>query len=315
VRHDRAQRTLADGVVSTSFELVEVARGVYAYLQAPAEWGVNNVGIVHDGDRVLLVDTTQTPTRTARLAGALASVTPGPVRTIVNTHHHGDHTFGNYLFPDAAIVGHRRCRDEMIQRGLDSVVFPDQAQRLAEVRVEPPTIVFDDRIDIVVGEIACIVRHFEPAAHTTNDVVVLLPDHGVLFAGDLAFNGSTPFALAGSVAGSIRVCDELARFDVETVVPGHGPISTPAVFATVAEYYRLVEQVADDALSTGRDALTAARTADLGRFATWIAPERLVANVAVSMAEKSSAHPLNAAQAVRDMIAYNGGRPLEHPHD
>jgi cyclase len=294
---------------------VQLADGVHAYLQLPGHWGVNNVGIVHDGDSVLLVDTMQNPARTKLMRAAVAELTSAPVRVIVNTHHHGDHTFGNFLFPGAAVLGHRQCRAEMLARGLDSAVFPDQADRLNEVRVEPPTIVFDDRLDAVVGDVTCELRHLGGAAHTNNDVIVHVADRGVVFAGDLAFHGSTPFALAGSVLGSIRVSDELARIDADVVVPGHGPTTTPAIFNTVADYYRLVEASAADAIEHGILALEAARRTDLGVFASWLAPERLVANIAVAMAELAPEHALDIGRAVRDMIEFNGGRPLEHPHD
>jgi cyclase len=292
-----------------------LADGVHAYLQLPGHWGVNNVGIVHDGDSVLLVDTTQTTARTRRLRAAVAELSSAPVRTIVNTHHHGDHTFGNFLFPDATVVGHRQCRLEMVARGLQSAVFPDQAERLQDVQIAPPTIVFDERIDVYVGDLHCVVQHLGGAAHTSNDGIVHVPERGIVFAGDLAFNGSTPFALAGSVRGSIRVSEALAGIDADVVVPGHGPITTPAIFETVADYYRLVEAAAAEAIQHGRDALDAARRVDLGGFAGWLAPERVVANVAVAMAESSAEHPLDIAAAVRDMIEFNGGRALEHPHD
>jgi cyclase len=286
---------------------------VHAYLQLPGHWGVNNVGIVRSDDAVLLIDTTQTPERNRQLQHAVRSLTTAPVRTIVNTHHHGDHTFGNYLFPDATIVGHRLCRSEILARGLDSVVFPDQPRDLAEVQISPPTILVDDTAHIAAGPMTCNLTHYGRAAHTTNDLVVFVQDHGVLFAGDLAFNGSTPFALAGSVAGSIATCSELAQTDAGIVVPGHGPVTTTEIFRTVAQYYRLVEARAADALARGDDALTAAQATDLGRFAEWLAPERLVANIAVSMREQSAGmQTFDGPAIVRDMITYNGGRPLEH---
>jgi cyclase len=306
---------VAGGVVMTERTTARLTEGVHAFLQLPGHWGVNNVGIVHDGDSVLLVDTTQTPARTERLRSAVAELTTAPVRMIVNTHHHGDHTFGNYLFRGATVVGHRQCREEMIARGLHSVVFPDQAERLGDVRIEPPAIVFDDRVDAFVGDIRCVMRHLGGSAHTSNDVIVHLPDHGVVFAGDLAFNDSTPFALAGSVLGSIRVSDELAGIDAAIVVPGHGPVATPAIFGRVADYYRLVQASAADAIERDLDALEAARRTDLGDFSRWLAPERLVANVALAMSELSPAHPLDVGRAIDDMIAFNGGHPLEHPHD
>ena len=61
-------------------------------------------------------------------------------------------------------------------------------------------------------------------AHTTNDIVAYLPDQKVLFAGDLVFNGGTPFVLMGSVSGSLAAAERVRSFDADVVVPGHGPV-------------------------------------------------------------------------------------------
>src|SRR4051812_15737532 len=77
---------------------VEVADGVFAYVQPDGSWWLNNTGFVTGAGEVVAVDATSTERRTRALLGAIAEVSTAPVRTLVNTHHHGDHTNGNCLF-------------------------------------------------------------------------------------------------------------------------------------------------------------------------------------------------------------------------
>ena len=90
----------------------EVSAGIYAYVQPDGTWWINNTGFLTGPQGVISVDTCSTWRRTQAYLEAIAAVTPDPVRTVVNTHHHGDHTFGNCLFGGAAIVAHERAREE-----------------------------------------------------------------------------------------------------------------------------------------------------------------------------------------------------------
>ncbi len=93
-------------------------------------------------------------------------------------------------------------------------------------------------------------HHFGTAAHTTNDVVAWIPEHRILFTGDLVFNGGTPFVLMGSVAGAMMVLDRLVEFGAEVLVPGHGPPCGIDMIDTVGgEYPRFVQETARRALA------------------------------------------------------------------
>src|ERR1700722_10393394 len=82
----------------------EVADGVFAYLQPDGSWWLNNTGFLVGRHGVTAIDSSSTHRRTEAFRAAIAAVTAAPVRTLVNTHHHGDHTNGNGLFPDATII-------------------------------------------------------------------------------------------------------------------------------------------------------------------------------------------------------------------
>ena len=90
--------------------LQEVSDDVYAYIQPDGSWWINNTGFLVGRRGVISVDSCSTERRTRAYLDGDPAVTDRPVRTLVNTHHHGDHTFGNYLFPGATIVGHERTR-------------------------------------------------------------------------------------------------------------------------------------------------------------------------------------------------------------
>ncbi len=232
------------------------------------------------------------------------------MRTLVNTHHHGDHTHGNWLFrPDATIIGHTRCREAMIAEGGPSpALFPEVAW--GRIEVAPPDLTFDDRLDLWVDDLRVELTFVGPA-HTTNDVVAWIPERGVLFAGDLLFNEGTPFVLAGSIAGALEACERLRAIGAKTIVPGHGAVCGPEVIDDVETYLHFVQDAAARGFAAGAEPLEVARGLDLGRFGAGHDGERLAANVHRAYSEmrgEPRATPLGR-EAVTDMITYNGGPP------
>jgi cyclase len=308
---ERAQEIVSPGRPET----VEVASGVYAYVQPDGTWWINNTGFVVGPQGVFSIDACSTERRTRAYLAAIADVSPAPVRTVLNTHHHGDHTFGNALFPTATIVAHERARAEAIAfgpaRDLPFWSNPDWGR----LPLEPPFLTFTDEIALHAGDTRITVRHVGTAAHTTNDVVAWIPSESVLFCGDLVFNGGTPFLLMGSVAGCVSALESVVLpLGARTVVPGHGPVfsGTGPIEATL-DYLRFVLDLAARGLAAGVSPLDAARQTDLGPFASWPDAERLVGNLHRAYAELGGVPrggAIDVAGALGDMVAYNGGRPL-----
>jgi cyclase len=291
--------------------LEEIGDGSWAYVQLDGSWGLNNAGVLAGGEGVVLIDTCFTERRTRDLLAAVDGLGRGPVRTLVNTHHHGDHTHGNWLVPGATVVGHERCREEVLASGtISEAVFP--GVDWGEVRVRAPFVTFTEQLTVWVDDLRVELLFVGPA-HTTNDVVAWVPDRRTLFAGDLVFNGGTPFVVMGSVAGSLTALERLEDLGPETIVPGHGPVCGPDALASQRAYLRMVSDLADEAAAGGVAPVEAAREADLGEFAAWHDPERLVGNLHRALAERWGLEPggtLDVAAAFADMVAYNGGRPL-----
>jgi len=232
---------------------------------------------------------------------------------LVSTHQHGDHTNGNCLLPDATIIGHPRCRDAIRTMG---ILRPDGLWEPVDwgaLEPAPPFVTFEHRLDLYLDDLLVELHHFGTAAHTTNDVVAWIPEHRVLFTGDLVFNGGTPFVLMGSVAGSFVALDCLMELDPAVIVPGHGEVCGPEVMDMAGEYLRFVQLVAEDAKGSGITPLEAARRTDLGRFSALTHPERLAGNLHRAFAECEGARPgdpIDVLAALIDMVDLNGGQPL-----
>jgi cyclase len=292
----------------------EVAPGVHAYLQPPGGWCLNNAGIIVSGGESALVDTAATDSRARHLrTTALALNGASAPRTVVNTHFHGDHAFGNHLFPEALVIGHERTRSEMIAAGLHLTgLWPDVDW--GHIELAPPTLTFTDRLTLHIGSVRAELEHIGPA-HTSNDTVVWLPEQKVLFTGDLIMNGVTPFCLMGSIAGSLAALERLRAFGATTIVPGHGPVAGPEVFEQTEGYLRLVQQLAREGHRAGRTPVETARGAALGPYGQLLDSERLVPNLHRAYAELDGTPaadrlPMPVMQtALGEMIEYHGRLP------
>jgi cyclase len=296
-------------------ELHEVSSGIYAYIQPDGTWWINNTGFLTGPQGVISIDACATRRRTQAYLDAIATVTPAPVRAVLNTHHHGDHTFGNCLFPGAAIIAHERTRAEALAFGPPADLPFWDGPEWGELTLDPPFITFTDQIAVHAGDLRAEIRHVGVAAHTTNDSIAWIPDRSVLFCGDLIFNGGTPFLLMGSVAGAIQVLqDVILPLGARTTVPGHGQVfegSRP--IEQTPEYLRFVQRTAVAGHGAGLTPLQAAREADLGPFAPWPDAERIVGNLHRAYSELPDAPPgatVDIVAALADMVAYNGGAPL-----
>lgn len=297
-------------------ELHEVAPGVFAYVQPDGGWMINNTGFVRaDGAGPLLIDTTSTEARNRALLSRIGEVAGDlPPSALINTHHHGDHTYGNWLLPAATpVIGHVHCRDDVIESGhlaADIFTGPDYGER----RLRPPDMTFESRMTLHTGERRVELIHVGPA-HTRSDVLVWLPGERVLFCGDIVFNGGQPFLLEGSVAGFPRALQTMRDLEPEVLVPGHGPPCAGAervhqIIDDMAAYAAFVDGLAREGHAAGRGPLETARTADLGPYASWQEGERLVGNLHRAYHELEG-NPVDAKipllTPVSDMIAFHGG--------
>jgi cyclase len=295
-------------------ELREVDDGIFAYIQPDGTWWINNTGFLVGRRGVISIDACATVRRTRAYLKAIETVTAQPVRTLINTHHHGDHTFGNFLMSGATIVGHEATRTGILDWGQpQSAPFWTEVD-WGEVVLEPPFLTYTDSVTVWVDELRADVRHVGMPAHTTNDSIVWIPERKVLYCGDLLFNGGTPFLVQGSVAGAIKVLEEVLKpLGAQTIVPGHGAVTGPELIDDVVGYLRFVQASARNGRAAGLSPLEAARELDLGQYADLLDRERIVGNLHRAYAEFDGAAlgaRIDVAAALTDMVTYNGGRPL-----
>jgi cyclase len=294
--------------------LEEVADQVFAYVQPDGGWCLNNAGVIVSGGESALVDTAATEARALALRDAVHRVSPGAPRTVVNTHFHGDHTFGNFVFaPQAVVVAHERTRTEMAEAGLHLTgLWPDV--KWGELRLELPSLTYRDRLTLHVGEMAVELLHLGPA-HTTDDTVVWLPGQRVLFTGDLVMSGVTPFCPMGSVSGSLAAIAELRKLDARTVVTGHGPVAGPELLDGAERYLRWVQTLARQGLGANLSPLELARETELGEYAELLDAERLVPNLHRAYAEALGGVPgerMDIGALFGEMVEFHGGLPACH---
>ncbi len=294
--------------------LSEVVDGVYAWVQPDGTWWVNNAGAVAGKDGLLVVDTCATETRTRRFLGALGSATAdAPIRWAVNTHQHGDHTYGNSLLPDSTVlIGQTAMREALSSDPLFENVPPvwEPVPDWGDVTRRLPSLTLDRELTLHLGGRRVDLRHPGYTAHTPGDVVAWLPEERVLFTGDLLFHGLTPLVFMGSLDGALRSLDWVRSFAPDHVVPGHGPVLTSAeldgVLAAHERYYRFVLTTAGDALREGRTPLECAHDTDLGEFGDWADSERIVMNLHRAHADLVG-QPMDVVRALTDAVEWNGG--------
>lgn len=286
---------------------------MFAYIQPDGTWWINNTAFLAAPDGVIAIDTCATERRTRAFLETVASVSSQPIRLVVNTHHHGDHTHGNYLTHPATIVGHTRCREAMLATGISHYDGVFEHVDWGDLKLTPPMVTFNDHIDVYAGDTKIELHYIGTPAHTTNDIVGWLPERRILFSGDLVFNGGTPFMLMGSVRGSLDALARVREFGAEVIVPGHGPVCDATIIDQLVGYSEFVLDLAAQADDAGIGPLEAARESDLGAFTELSDPERIVGNLHRAMFEMHGAErgeTMDVAAAIGDMIEYNGGRPL-----
>ncbi|MFQ5880403.1 MAG: MBL fold metallo-hydrolase [Dehalococcoidia bacterium] len=255
-------------------ELVEVGPKAYAYTQHPGTAGISNAGLVVGEEWALVVDAMLVPSMTRPFLEQVRRVTSLPIHLLVNTHHHGDHVFGNQFVGAQHVIGHPYCREEMLRSGPASLennkrTRPQYADDWRQIEITAPDVTFEEKMVLHVGDTTVELLYLGGPAHTYGDVVVYLPQHQLLFAGDLAFYYITPTAHDGHVSGWIRVIDRIQEMAIETIVPGHGPVGDRRELAQVREYLTLIRRQARRCFRAGMSLEEAARTVRIPKYGGW----------------------------------------------
>ena len=209
------------------------------------------IGAVVGAGEVLVVDSRATTAQALEIVDDLRELTSDPVTVVVNTHWHWDHAFGNHAFRPAVVWGHERCGPQLLRfaakmRERIGAEMPDIAAELGEVVIDPPDHAFSETAVVEVGGRRVDLR-FLGRGHTDADIVVDVPDAGVLFAGDLLEAGATPYFGDAYPLDWPETASRLLELVRGAVVPGHGAVGDRAFaedqVAAFLEIARLAREV------------------------------------------------------------------------
>lgn len=278
--------------------LHDLGNGCFAYLLPDGSWGWSNAGLIVDQGQSLLVDTLfDLPLTDEMLKSMRASVpAAAEIDTLLNTHANGDHYFGNQLVTGAEIISSKACLEEMMERPPEVFVetmrdWKNRGEGGAYIHemmgsrfdfdgivFTPPTRTFEDKFTLQVGSKTVEMVTVGPA-HTRGDVLVHVPEDRTVFAGDILFVGGHPPAWAGPISNWIDACELILSWDVETVVPGHGPIANKADVRRMKEYFEFLTVESRKCYDAGLSVAEAADVIALDGFADWSEAERFIVNI------------------------------------
>ncbi len=228
---------------SPGFRIDRPADRVYVLTQAPWE---ETMAVVDADSCLVVVDTWGSLSAAREAASFINRRFHKPVRYVINTHHHWDHTFGNAAFPDADIVGHRFCGPDMLDDYGDKEVrkryFSDNAATTRDASLRayidrvgaesadsafalvPPVRSSGDRDTLTAGDLTFILYH-TPGIHTRSNLTILVPELGILFGRrELAYRANMKLEPGGDPAVIDRVLEDIRRTGrpVRCMIPGHG---------------------------------------------------------------------------------------------
>jgi glyoxylase-like metal-dependent hydrolase (beta-lactamase superfamily II) len=280
-----------------------IAEGVYAAMATGTVNTVSNSAVIVNDDDVVVVDSHATPAAARALIDDIKTLTPKPVRYVIDTHYHWDHAHGNQAFgPDVTLIGHEFVRQMLLTNTLEGWSYrsfvdpvPGQvanlrkqveaeadparkatlAQRLSvqeayaealkEIRPTPPSVTYSDRMTLVRGSREIQLRYFG-RGHTAGDTVVYLPKERVIVTGDLIV-GAFPFMFMGD--GFVNEWPDtvekvLQQLDFDTVIPGHGdPYTDKQFIRNMQAYWRDLWTKAQALKKQGVSAEDAAKRVDM----------------------------------------------------
>jgi cyclase len=181
-----------------------------------------NAGAIVGPDWAVVIDTLAYPEETFEIRDFIEVRLEKPVRYLINTHYHADHSLGNYWFPNATIISHELCRQLMDRKGRQALEDARQNNReLAEIQVVLPGVTFlQGELEIRIGKRT--IRLLPLAGHSIDGIGVLVVEDRVLFSGDIMM--PLPYILDGDMEMMAETMKEIPKMKLENLVQGHGEV-------------------------------------------------------------------------------------------
>ena len=224
----------------------KIKDGIYVYTVKPTPESTSNCGIIVTTEGVVLIDTGQTAVDTREVAEVVKKLTPLPVRFIIDTETHPDHTYGHFLFsPPAVVIGAEGAGAEMNQ-SYDPERWAKQTPEIQAAakgfRLIPPQIEYGDKLTLRLGE-----RTFEllnlGTVHSLANTAIWLPSERVLFSASVAVPGQiNTIRPHTNIADMFKVMDMMKALNPEVVIPGHGAPGGTEIFDNYERFLTLLLQ-------------------------------------------------------------------------
>ncbi len=261
-------------------EIVELDTGVYARLHE----GLTNSGIIIGDDSVLVIDSLRMPSFARSLMEDVRKLTDKPVKYVIDTHSHWDHSWGNQEFPEAAIIGHENCYSEMVdvewnEEWKNKILSSGDAwsDEANVVTITPPEITYQDSMRIYFGGREIILKYLGKA-HTSGDTFIHLPKERIVLTGDVAQDGGVPYLGDSYPDEWLDTDDRMAELPVDRFVSGHGPVGDINALKTARDFIHSLVGNMKGAIADGKDSKTASDsvlTELQGQYGNWRSFDRL----------------------------------------
>ena len=264
----------------------KVKDGIYVYA---AKEGNSTCSVVLTEEGPVIIDTCQTPPDTHRLMAGVKKLTDKPVRFVIDTEIHNDHTFGHWVFSPPAIVVNAEGATEGMKKGFDpkrvetlAAQSPEMGEAIKGYKMITPQIEYRNKMTINLGE-----RTFEllylKNVHSEADTAIWLPKERVLFAASAANVKSIinlrPFVRIPDVLASYKLMKSL---NPEIVVPGHGAVSTTKIFDEYEAFYNLLVKRVGEMAAQGKSLDEIKKELKMPEYADWAGQNNLPQNITVA---------------------------------
>jgi phosphoglycerate dehydrogenase-like enzyme/glyoxylase-like metal-dependent hydrolase (beta-lactamase superfamily II) len=269
-------------------EVREIAPGVFFRYSAisptnPSVFGgSNNIWVVFK-DYVVVIDA-NFPKEAGDVLAAIRKTTDKPVRYVLDTHHHGDHSWGNAVWvkAGATIVAQKNCAGLLRRTGpaeFAAAGKPPQGRKdVAASTLEVPTLIFDDKLVLDDGK-QRVEFLYLGHAHTIGDAVAYLPRHKVLCTGDACVNGAYNYMGQSNSASWISCLEKMQQLDVKLVAPGHGPVAGKELLANQKRYFVDLRKQVKQGIDAGKEVADIVRGIDMPWYREWTTVKPQVANI------------------------------------
>lgn len=264
----------------------KVKDGIYVFASKD---GNSTCSVVLTEEGPVIIDTCQRPPDTHRLMAGVKKLTDKPVRFVLDTEVHNDHTFGHWVFSPPAIVINAEGAGAAMKKGFNpkraadlAAESPEMAEAVKGYKMVVPQIEYRNRMTINLGE-----RTFEliylKNVHSEADTAIWLPKERVLFAASAANVKSIinlrPFVRIPDVLASYKLMKSL---NPEVVVPGHGAVSTTKIFDEYESFYNLLMKRVGDMAAQGKSLDEIKKELKMPEYADWAGQNNLPQNITVA---------------------------------